>query len=318
MSSQMQRVEHPVDANDGRETQQEELAHEVFLEFDVVEVLDEDPAFQEVDGGAYISKHTEIDAHSIENYLPKFGLRENMAKEFVEALGENKGKHVANIFGFEPILTGPPGDGTLDVALLFGKLYMPSLDGFTTGISIEKTRSGTCDIKIKIAGSGAGGSKEYICRITQKNTISATPVDLIIKAKVKLVKWQHFLGSYFYTCHPINISRRIECRIAHNPYEHDDGYDEITSMSGVVDRYNTLNPLRDEEATEEISEKSEINLRADLVMPPKTPTISISGTATIVNKLLIEYSLPAGHQYATYVKNKEDFQNLWAVKSTSP
>lgn len=282
------------------------------LEFEVVDKFEIEPAFTEVNGGIYISRNEEIDYRSIEKHIVASGIRKKIAKKFVVKLGEDKGGFVSEIMGFKPYSPDNGGYELSEIDILFGKLYMPNLDGFETRFILEKTKTKKSDISIKIAGFGAGGSKEYICKITQGTTLSAIPVDLVIQATVKLIKWEHFLGDHFYTCHPINISRRIIGRPVSNPYEHEDGYDEIKNLSGIVDRYDTSILPENEEVTEELQEKTKINLHANLNVSPNLPIIKIDGTATVNSRINIIYSLPVGHKYATYVENENNFQHLWA------
>ena len=192
---------------------------------------------------------------------------------------------------------------------------MPSANGFTAVISVENTESKKGDISIKIFGVGAGGSKEFLCKITQSQKITCTPVDLVIPAKAKLTRWENAEGDFFYTCHIINISRRIVGKIAKNPYEDESGYEIITQMEGVVDRYDTSFSHEPHSASEELKEKTKIDLKVNLGVVLSSPEIKLNGVAFVINKFKISYTLPPGFKYVAYVENSNNFQHLWAYRS---
>jgi len=315
MATQMQAAEQTMTVEEDDGITLEKKGELVALEFDVIDILTDEAMFDEVDGGVYISSKDDNDYHLVTSHLIESGIKNTVAKRFIEVLGENKGKHLANILGFKPMVNSSGDVDLSEIDILFGKIYMPSANGFTTTISVENSESTKCDISIKILGVGAGGSKEYLCKITQNQTLHATPVDLVIPAKVKLTKWENTGGDYFYTCHLVNISRRIVGKRAINPYEDETGYEVITQMPGVVDRYDTSILHEAQTASEELEENTKINLNVNLVVTPDIPAIKVNGTATVKNKFNVIYSLPVGFKYATYVENTDNFQHLWAHKN---
>lgn len=314
MASLIQAAKEAILLEDDDKLISEEMGDEVALNFDIVDVLSDEAIFYELDGGVYVSPNDCNDYSLVANHLIESGVRKSVAKRFINILGASKGKYLADILGFKPITNSGIDVDLSEVDILFGKIYMPSNNGFTATISVEKSDSAKCDISIKIFGVGAGGAKEYLCKITQNQILHATPVDLVIPAKVKLTKWQNAAGDTFYTCHLVNISRRIVGKRTTNPYEGDDGYEVITQMRGVVDRYDTSILHEAQTASEELEENTKINLNVNLALTPDIPAISINGTATVKNKFIVVYSLPVGFKYVTYIENTDEFKHLWAHK----
>jgi len=315
MATQMQQAVQAITSKEDDGITLQEKGELVALEFDIVDELIYEAIFDEVDGGVYISSVARNDYDLVSSHLIESGIKKSVAKKFIEVLGENKGKYLANIFGFKPIVKNNADVDLSEIDILFGKIYMPSTDGFKTKISVENIESKKCDISIKILGVGASGSKEYLCKITQSQNLHAIPVDLVIPAKVKLTKWENKDGDFFYTCHIINISRRIVGKRAVNPYEDETGYEIITQMDGVVDRYDTSILHEEQTASEELEENTKINLNVNLVVTPDIPAIKLNGMATVKNKFNVNYSLPVGFEYVTYVENSNNFQHLWAYRN---
>lgn len=301
--------------------EQYQLEKSDFLEgnlcsLELIDSYEDEPAFYEVDGGVYIPKSNENSPSEIEGELTEAGLAPKIAKSIVDFIGNNKGGFFADILGFTPSTSGG-GSGVVNINLLFGKLYIPTIPDFIVIISIANTETNKGDISIKLLGVGAGGSKEFVCKVTQIQKISSTPLDLVIPASYQVTKWEDSEGRCFYTHRALNVSRRILAKEAENPYENESGFEEIENMKGEVDRYDTSVLLAPMEASEELTENTKITLGAKFSPAPKFPTIDISGIATVNNQFKVLYSIPTGYQYVTFVEKKNNFQHLWAYKGDS-
>ncbi len=211
----------------------------IALELEVVEDAIKDPIFQVSDCQVEVSSATEEELLSLRSQLEQTGLAPDKSDGFIKGLAKRFGGKYADVLGFRPI---PPGESNPDLSsidMLFGRVHMPTVKGFTTKLTIEREQEKETDISIKINGFGAGGSKSFACKISQSQTISAIPVNLVIPVSVKIDRFENSAGDYFYICYPVNISRNVVARRTKNQYDSEDGYKELSKLPGILDRYDT-------------------------------------------------------------------------------
>ena len=285
------------------------------LELEIVDVESEPPIFQAVDDEVEIAHASDKQLIALKRDLEQVGLPAKKSHAFIKSLAKSFGGRFADVLGFRPV---PPDENNTDlwfIDLLFGRVHMPAVEGFTTKLGIENERDQKEDIRIKVFGIGAGGSKTFICKASQSQTISAIPIDLVIPATVRITRFENASGDFFYLCYPLNVSRKVVPRHTMNPYDSDGGYEKLIKLQGTVDRYDTRILKEPELTSETLKRSTKINLTADIGKVLKLPNaVKLSGVATVMSILEVSYTIPVGYQFASYVQNQLDFNHIWARK----
>lgn len=283
---------------------------------ELIDVLEQEPAFAAVDDGVYISNNEIEYKFRLIKEILNGSIRPAIAKKIVDILGAEKGKFLTDLLGFKPS-TNHGGSGVITIKLLFGKLYIPTIEDFSVTVSITKSEKKKGDIKIKLFGFGGGGSKEFSYKVDQTKKIQSTPMDIVIPTQFEQTKWEHENGEFFYTLKVVRPNDYISVEEAENPYDGIDGYDEILSMRGNVREFSTEILAEPEKTSEEFEDNTVIKLSAKILPAYIKAPIDITGTATVRKIFKILYSIPTGYKYAVYTENKDNFQHLWASQGGS-
>jgi len=283
------------------------------IDLKIITELEVEPAFVASDKGVYISSNNDYDLNKIQSEITNFSIPLKVAKGIIDCIGENKGKYIANLAGFYPSKDGNPPE-IINANLLFGKIYVPSLNGFSFTISISSEKKQSGDIHIKIYGVGAGGKKEFICHMTQEHTIEASPSDLVIPIKFELTKWENDDGLFFFTYNVYSKSEYIEIKPTTNPYDNDNGYDEVYSMKGSVSKISTVSDAIPAKISERLETNSEIQLSASLSVPYVAAPIKINGKATVKKSFTVDYSIPTGYKFSLFTSKEPEFRHFWGKK----
>lgn len=298
--------------DDSIEFEENEFNSENFIEMEVIDESSSEAIFRAVDNGVYITSDESYDKEKLFEELNNFLGSKILAESLVSFLGSNSGKFVDSLLGYKPTVIG--GEGGLSVSLRVGKLHIPEIEDFVLSLSVDQSKSSKCDLRFKIFGVNGGASKEYKCKISQKEKINGQPVDLVIPVNLTVIEWRHDSGRCFHSYEIHSFSKQIKTKVAENDFQGDAGYDKLKALKGNIEPFDTKHHSESLSFSEEIEEKTKFKLGAKITSGKGLPSVNITGELNIENKIKIMCLLPTNYLYVQYADDSDELQRIWAYK----
>ncbi len=232
----------------------------------------------------------------------------------VIALGDTWGKPVASLAGFVPV----DGGGVIyDDFLLFGRIYMPEVDGCRAVFRLSRKTEQAVDIKISLSGFAGGEGRKLWCSLSQEDELHASPKDLVIPVKAKVITWRRHDGRSFNTVSILNYGKSIVTKPARNPFFGSSGYDHLDStIKGSVDRVHGGYGLG------ELKREVGAGIRRSYALKTKLAfssghAVELEGQVEVLSEISVLYVLAPTHDYLRIEGEQSPVEHYWAWREAS-
>jgi hypothetical protein len=236
-----------------------------------------------------------------------------LVASIVRAVGDNVGKYVANLAGFTPV---DPNGIDEEHFLLFGRVYMPEVEGCRAVVRLSRKETRKGDFKLSLAGFGGGAGRVFWCEMAQADELLASPKDLVIPIKARVVTWKNSGGKAFFTYSVVSCSRWIAAVTAKNPFFGASGYSHLAATRRDALKLYGGQGLGIQERNFDFGEGESYKLKGVLSLPYGW-TLQVEGSVEIISKMSVFYSLVPTHDYLLAKEEECPVEHYWAWKESS-